>query len=309
MVKTTICSFWLQIVRLACFIIVGPTLFTGCVRDGFTDCLLNVDLHIRLQLDSENTRLSQEIENVKVYVFDDMELLDSIIEVDVADIIEGQPLKLKYWMSKPPTVVVWANFNGTEQFSSQAKGMSLSEMWVKMGGTMDNALPTGALFYGIRHLNDDLVQEVVATSHVGRISITARGFQNLPEVAPDLFFALSTLYNGYDFNAVPLKEDVIVTSNGVISGDGYDYVTPEPVNLTLFPTDYWGIVAVRVQLRRKTDTGSVLMVEAVTDENGRRILQRPGRNTNVLLRVTEQGNVEVVIKVTEWDTIEQWAEW
>ena len=132
--------------------------------------------------------------------------------------------------------------------------------------------------------------------------------RNLPNAPPDLFFTITTSYSGYDFNATPVKRGAVIRSEGVVGENGSDFVTLHPVIITLYPDKYAEGESVKVGLYSRSNSGNTLITEAITDIDGNLIVPHADRSTNVLIGVTSQGLIEVHVKVTDWDTIEQWLE-
>lgn len=291
-----------------------PILLHGCIWgngcEPGCDCEKRAELYIDVQASADPGSTADDINSATAYFFSPTGRLDSIINLNVNEVIvEGRPIIVNYGENEPPIVVIWSNLNGTEQTSSFVVGSDITDMRLSMGVDAGYALSVGNLYYGIRTMNTDPIQRLPILPQSGRLSITTRGLTNISSIWQDLYYTVETAYSGYNAYANPQREDATLRSGGVISGSRSDFVTSQPLVLTLYPPQFDDDEAIRVRLHQTTATGETVLAEVNMDVEGNLIVPHAGRNTNVLIELDQQGDMVIYVRITNWDVIEQWVDW
>lgn len=277
--------------------------FQGCIRENTDDCEATLSLYIKVENNAVN-----EIEHCKAYLFGINGLLQDVVDIDVSYIIEERPVPVQFQADSPPTVVVWANFNDTEEVAPLEIGTPLSEVALRMGRESDLAKQTGNLYYGMRELDSTPVQEIIIGSVVGRVSITARGISDISHIWETLSFELKTSYDGVNFNGIPLLNPVTLTpAEGELRTRNSDFATLTPVVLIAYPDVYTPVEEVKIAIT--STSGDVIVSGVNVDVDGNPIIPYRGQNTNALIDLTNPALIEVHIRITDWETVEQWVIW
>lgn len=173
-----------------------------------------------------------------------------------------------------------------------------------MGTGTDYNLPIGNLYYGIKHLNNDPSQDLWLTPRFGRVHITVKGIKQIKDVWKNLYFTISTAYKGCDFYGKPLKGVARVKSKGIISGNGLDFVMPQPLNFSLYPYRYALNEIIRISVHSVSESYPIMKI--ISDINEELIKFHAGQTTNVLIDLNTETPV-VNIRLTDGDKIEQWG--
>lgn len=287
----------------------------GCILDGDDDCVTKAILYIRVAEETSRASASSDedqpdVENATVYFFDKDSKLERVVTLTREEIENRIPIEVSVYNGKRQQVVVWGNLNNSQEVSDPTIGMQLSEARIRMLEKEGYALPPDQLFYGCKELAFERVQEVVINQWVGRVSITAHGFKDGPDDDASYYFTIESKYNGYDFYGQPQAGNALLRIEAEKgSNQQEEYLFHQPVNLVTYPDVSGGRQSINVKLYKSKPGGDVLIASADKDMEGNKIVTHNGENTNVLLDLAKEGDLNVYIELTPWEHIYQWAWW
>lgn len=291
------------------------TIASGCRKDG--ECIGPAKALIYISVEEGPNPSSNfyEKENVCVdnaiaLIYNKDDQLQRIIKLTREEIENRTPVEIDFFEGNRPKVVVWGNLNSSENISDIMSGFQLPSARLCMQQKDGYALSTDNLYYGFRELTDESVQEVVITSWVGHVFITARGIENALSNADDYYFVIESNCNSYDFYGQPQEGKALLK----IDAEAKIYheetiLVHHSVNLVACPDISGKKESTMVKLYKKTPAGDVLMASADTNTEGERIITQIGENTNVLLDFTDKEDPNVYFILTPWEYIYQWSWW
>lgn len=287
----------------------------GCILDGEDDCVAKAIVYISV---AEETGRSSgtsdkgqtDVEKATVYFFGKDAQLERVVTLSREEIENKTPIEVTVYNGREQQVVVWGNLNNSQEVSEPTLGMQLSEARIRMLDKEGYTLPPDQLYYGYKELAFEKVQEVVINKWVGRVSITARGFENGPDDDANYYFTLESKYNGYDFYGQPQAGNALLRIEAERGSDQQEeFLFHQPVNLVTYPDISGGRQSIHIKLYKSKPEGDVLMASADKDMEGNKIVTHTGENTNVLLDLSKEGELNVSIELTPWEHVYQWAWW
>lgn len=302
---------------IACFrnllLALLATFVSSCIFEDLNDCLTKAVIYVSVE-EGQTPASSAEgrfnVNNAAVFFFNENLQLDSVVQLTGEDIANRKPIEVNVRNGKFPHVVVWGNVDISEEDSQWTPGLRLSDARIRMLEKDGYTLPASKFYYGMRELTAEPVQEVVVSKWVGRVSTTVRGIEDAQTNVGDYYFTLESEYNSYDFYGRPQKGHALIKVDAATSVSQQEVLLfHQPVNLVAYPDKYDGNQTIRVSLFKKTPQGDVLIVSAIKNIEGDDIVTRIGENTNVLIDLTDKGNIVVQIKITPWNYIYQWVWW
>lgn len=293
---------------------------TSCIREGEEECyttaLIYIDV-VESNLQSPTYAYDPgHVQQATVYIFASDLQLERIVNLSRRELEERTPIEVTFRNEQPPKVVVWGNLNGSQQVTELVPAVSsITDGLVKMIKQGNYWLSPDELFYGMRNLTTEPVQQIPVTSWVGRIRVSVRGIEDVANNAGDYFFTISSKYDGYNFYGESQPGEVLLRIDATSGGSGGNSATRqeellvhEPANLICYPQDVQQSQTIGVSVYKQTPAGPELIATADRDVDGNRIVTRHGENTNVLIDL-RKGDINVYLKMTDWDYIEQWTLW
>lgn len=288
---------------------------SGCIFDGEEDCVTKAIIYISVAEETNRSSGTSDedatgVDNATVYIFGKDSQLERVATLTREEIENRTPIEVSVYNGRRQQVVVWGNLNNSQEVSEPTIGMQLSEGRIRMLEKEGYALPPDELYYGYRELAFEKVQEVVINKWVGRVSITAHGFKDGPDEDASYYFTLESKYNGYDFNGRPQAGNALLRIEAVTGNDQQEeYLFHQPVNLVTYPDISGGRQSIQIKLYKSKTEGDVLIASADKDMEGNKIVTHTGENTNVLLDLSKEGDLNVYIELTPWEYVYQWAWW
>lgn len=288
---------------------------SGCGHDGECKGPAKALIYISAEEgpDSSSDFYEKEnihVENAIVLIYDKDAKLQRIVKLSREEIENRTPIEIPVYENNHPQVVVWGNLNGAEEISDLISGIELTSARITMQQENGYALSTDNLYYGFKELTDENEQEIVISSWVGHVFITARGIENKADNASKYYFTIKSHCNSYDFYGRPQAGQAILKVEAEAKIYHQEVVlVHQPVNLVACPEISGEKQSMDVQLYKRTPAGDVLMASANTDTEGNCIITHVGENTNLLLDFTHKDDPNVYFILTPWEYIYQWAWW
>lgn len=288
---------------------------SGCGDDGECNGPAKALIYISVEEgpDSSSDFYYKEdinVDNAVVLVYDKEEQLQRIVKLSREEIENRIPVEIPIYESDHPQVVVWGNLNGSENMSDIMSGMQLSSARISMKQVSGYTVSTDNLYYGYKELTDESVQEIVITSWVGHVFITARGVENKPSNAGNYYFTVESNCNSYNFFGQPQEGKTLMKIDAEAEIYHQEVIlVHQQINLVACSEIAGEKQATKVKLYKRTPVGDVLMASANTDTAGEWITTHSGENTNVLLDFTNKDDPNVYFMLTPWEYIYQWAWW
>lgn len=290
---------------------------SGCIFDSDDDCTCPTQALVYISVAEGQGQSSATYDNEKglvdsviVFIYDKESKLHRIVKLTREEIENRTPIEITIRKGSHPQVVVWGNLEGAEEVSKIVSGQMLSSPSINMRQNGDYATPTDNLYYGYKVLTDENVQEVKISTWVGRVSITARGIENLTDSTSHYYYIIESAYAGYDFYGRPLAGNVSLKVNAHAEANQQEeLLVHQPINLVAYPTTPGSRQPMKIKLYKKTPDGDVLITQVNMDNEGNKIITHPGENTNILIDFSDNANLNVYFKLTPWEQIYQWAWW
>lgn len=275
-------------------------LSTGCCRcvEEEPECDQKTSLYIRIEG-------GETVNGATVFLFNNDGTYLTSMQVSAEDIAENVPVVISYNKTHIPRAVVWGNLGDAEQILLPTTGTTMESLFILMKKDATGyAIPMDRLFFGAKQLSGAAVEVIEITRKTGQIAVTAKGLPPVGRSAGQYYFTMETAYGDYNFAGTPLADKIILKMPGMFSGN--DLVTPEAYHAVDFPSGTGAIV----NLYKDDGTGNIqLMASADKDVNNQPIRLPAGRTTNVLIELTEAGEIAVSIIITGPDEIYQWNVW
>lgn len=235
------------------------------------------------------------------------------------------------------TVSAWGNLaeNMTAFDEQSGVGHTLSSQFLALNVNTeypDNWYSPGDVFFGLATIDLEArdLHPVEITQKTARMAVTVRG---LPagESADDYYLSMCEQNDGFTFSGTPLRttEWCKIRERGVFTTSG-DFTTAEPYYVipSVDPTDASGcnagVCLYKVgagdpaQTRALTSDQAGYVTEdgdlnvsgkARVDVEGNHLALSAGLTTNVLISFTSTGDIEVSIRMTDWDEVYDWHTW
>lgn len=308
------CRHMIRILPRLLMLTALSAIVSGCGDDGECKCngpakaLIYISVEEGPDSSSDfNENEDIDVDNATVLIYDKDANLQRIVKLSREQIDNRTAIEIPIYKDNLPQVVVWGNLNGSEDVSG---GIQLSSALVSMKQKGAYALPTDNLFYGFKQLTDESKQEIVITSWVAQVFITARGIESNPDNASNYYFTIESSCSSYDFYGRPQAGKAIVKVDAETQIYHQEVVlVHQPVNVVACPDISGEQESMVVKLYKRTPEGDVLMASANTDTEGNCIITHTGENTNVLLHFTNNETPTVYFMLTPWEHIYQWSWW
>lgn len=274
-----------------------------------------IETVIYIRVDNSVTRLpssyegNEDVDNTKIYIYDADLKLERIVNYSRYDIENRTPVRVVYPQGHRPIVIAWGNLNGAQEVLGTDTGSSISSGIIRLTKKNEYFVAPDRLYYGCKELTNEPIQEVLISSWVGRINITAKGLVDLSDHPQAYYFTIESIYDGYDFYGNPVEGNALIKADAEIEiRKEEELLSHEPISMVAHPPGDQNHT-IKVSVYRKTITGDQLLGSAVTDVEGHSITTRPGKNTNVLLDFNQESGMNVHIKITPWEHVFEWTEW
>lgn len=288
---------------------------SGCKKDGECYGPSKALIYIGVEEGPDSSSGSYEkgnsnVDNVFVFIYDKDAQLQRIVKLSREEIENRTPVEVSVNEDNHPQVVVWGNVNGSEDITDLTSAFQLSSARISMQQKDGYTASTDNLYYGYKKLTDEDEQEVVITSWVGHVYITARGIEKTEGDTDSYYFTIESNCSCYDFYGRPQQGKVLIRVDAETKAYHQETVlVHQPVNLVACPDIAGQKQSMNVKLYRKESSGDVLIASTNTDTDGKQIITRSGENTNVLLDLTDKAHLNVYCILTPWEYIYQWSWW
>lgn len=288
---------------------------SGCGDDGECNGPAKALIYISVEEGPDsssdfNVKENMNVDNATVLIYDKDARLQRIVKLSREQIDKKTAIEIPIYKGNYPQVVVWGNLNDSEDISDITSGTRLSSARISMKQSGAYALPTDNLYYGFKQLTDEKKQEIVITSWVAHVFITARGIESDPDNAPNYYFTIESSCNSYDFYGQPQAGKALVKMDAEAVIYHQEVVlVHQPVHIVACPNISGQQQSMDVKLYKRTPQGDVLMSSANTDAEGNYIITHTGENTNILLDFTNKETPTVYFILTPWEYIYQWSWW
>lgn len=286
---------------------------SGCKKDG--ECYGSSQALIYISAKggpdtSSGSKENSNIDNVFVFIYDKDGQLQRIVKLSHKEIENRTPVEVPVYEDNHPQVVVWGNLNGAEDISDVTSAFQLSSARISMQQKDDYTASTDNLYYGFKKLTDENEQEIAITSWVSHVYITARGIEKTQNDTDSYYFTIESNCGSYDFYGQPQQGKVLIRADAEAKVCHQEVVlVHQPVHLVACPEISGEKQSMSVKLYRKTPTANILIASTNMDSEGEQIITRSGKNTNVLLDLTDKAHLSVYCILTPWEYIYQWSWW
>lgn len=288
---------------------------SGCIRDEDCNVPSKALIYISVKEGSNSTsdfydKENSTVNNALVLIYDEDGQLQRVVKLNHKEIEKNTPIEIPISAGKHPQVVVWGNLNGAEDLSDISSRLALSSARISMKQENGYTVSTDNLYYGYKKLSDEKMQKVVISTWVGHVYITARGIENMQDKDDSYYFTIESNCNSYDFYGQPQAGKVLLKIEAQAEILHQEVVlVHQPVNLIACPDISGEKQSICVKLYKRTTEGDVLIASTDMSAEGDRIITRSGENTNVLLDLSDKGNLNVYFTLTPWEYIYQWSWW
>lgn len=285
---------------------------SGCRKDGECNDATTALIYICVDVASNSyyniNENNSKVDNAIVFIYDDNDQLQRMVKLSHEDIKNRTPIEIPINEGNHSQVVVWGNLNGSENISDIIS--ELQSARIDMQQDDGYTVSTDNLYYGFKELTDEKVQEVIISTWVGHVYITARGIENSLNNVGNYYFTIESNCNSYDFYGHPQDGKALLKVDAEAEVYHQEVVlVHQPVNLVACTDISDEKQSLNVKLYKKTSTGDTLMASTNTDTDGDWITTHSGENTNILLDFTTKANPDVYFLLTPWEYIYQWAWW
>lgn len=285
-------------------------LLSGCIREKLPACTTRHEIYIRVapaEIGGAEDLSAAGVDTATLFVFDDRNVLREMTGIDGDALAGDAPVEIRYCGTCHPKAVVWGNLE-TSAASVPVVGQThLEDLRLTMRTDGEYAAVPDNLYYGSRELTDDRVQYILIRPAMGRLAITVRGL--VPQAGERYFFLVETQIGGYDFRRTPLPECRVLRLDAARRGTSGDLTSGEAVPLFVYPEEHDGIEPLHVSLYRLRSDGAHLVGQTDIDDKALEIVPRAGQCVNVMMDFRGTGGVDIAIRVTDWDVVEQWEDW
>lgn len=282
------------------------SLLTGCVcEDPPPPCPIRHELYISIADGDVSPDI--QVDTATVFVFDDRDVLQDVIHIDLETLVNGKPVYIPYRCAIHPRVVVWGNLDHSVTTTPVLGETSLDDLRVTMSNDGEYAGIPDNLYYTTRILTAEPVQYVDLEPAMGRLSITTRGLDN--DASGSYFFVIETQIGGYDFLRTPVPENEAIRVDAVRNETTGDLTSGEALPMFVYPVDHDSLKSVKLSLYRQEADGNHLIGETDIDNKLLEIIPHPGECENILMDFRGAGDISIHIRVTDWDVVEQWKDW
>lgn len=286
---------------------------SGCSNDG--DCNDATKTLVYICVDAASNSYSGfydkdtvNVDNAIVLIYNKDAQLRRMVKLSREEIENRTPIEISTNDGNHPLIVVWGNLNGSENISNIMSGLQSARIDMQQEGGY--TVSTDNLYYGFKELADESEQEVVITTWVGHVYITARGIDDISSNAGNYYFTIESNCNSYDFYGHPQAGKALLKIDAKAEIYHQEIVlVHQPVNLVACPEISGIKQSLNVKLYKKTSAGDTLIASTNSDADGDWIVTRSGENTNVLLDFTSTDNLNVYFLLTPWEYIYQWSWW
>lgn len=286
------------------------TVLTACIRDGRPECDSIYELYIevaRAVPSAQPAEPAGPVDTAVLYIFDGSGRLRETRGVGRGVLDGGEPVTVSYRGSDRPKAVVWGNLKDGVTTTPAAEGAVMEEMSVAMRMGREYAYIPDELYYGAENLTAEGRQYVEIAPAMGRLTLTARGIGR--ETGERYFFTVETQVRGYDFLRAPVAGQCSLRIEAVRSADKGDLVNLEPIPMFTYPSDHDGAEPLKVSLFREKGGVAYLLARTDKDDKFLDIIPQEGQCVNVMMDFRAGGRLNVDIRITDWDVVEQWEDW
>lgn len=298
-----------RLLRLTLVIIIT----SGCRNDGECNDATKTLVYICVDAASNSysgfyDKDTVHVDNAIVLIYNEDAQLRRMVKLSREEIENRTPIEISTNDGNHPLVVVWGNLNGSENISNIMSGLQSARIDMQQEGGY--TVSSDNLYYGFKELTDESEQEVVITTWVGHVYITARGIEDISSNAGNYYFTIESNCNSYDFYGRPQAGKALLKIDAKAEIYHQEIVlVHQPVNLVAC-SEISGIKqSLNVKLYKKTSAGDTLIASTNSDVDGDWLVTRSGENTNVLLDFTSTDNLNVYFLLTPWEYIYQWSWW
>ena len=282
------------LLRLFCCM-AAAIMVTGCIKDDLSDCGVSYTLTVRAY-DHSGVELGiSEVEAVSLFVFDGstrfVRKIDTRIGAQVA--INDMPL------GEDIHIVAWGNLNyGGQTYSTPNAGELLSDCFVELRPTSRAtayALSPGDLFRGQITIaaNDRSGGKVLPIyREVGSLAITIVNLKTFAGFADnDYSIVVRESYQNIGFNGHLFGDKVSYLPSGsfMTNNGNEEYRVPA---FSMIPED--GGLYIDIY------HGSQLIATVSRDNSGEVIIVEKGKQSNVLIKLSSTGDINVSVSIDNW---------
>lgn len=286
---------------------------SGCRNDGECNDATKTLVYICVDAASNSysgfyDKDTVHVDNAIVLIYNEDAQLRRMVKLSREEIENRTPIEISTNDGNHPLVVVWGNLNGSENISNIMSGLQSARIDMQQEGGY--TVSSDNLYYGFKELTDESEQEVVITTWVGHVYITARGIEDISSNAGNYYFTIESNCNSYDFYGRPQAGKALLKIEAKAEIYHQEIVlVHQPVNLVACPEISGIKQSLNVKLYKKTSAGDTLIASTNSDVDGDWLITRSGENTNVLLDFTSTDNLNVYFLLTPWEYIYQWSWW
>lgn len=292
---------------LSAGLLLGASLTTGCIKEGLPPCpVKGVDLFVALG-QQEGSAPYGPVDEATLYLFDRDGRYAAHVPVPQTAIGGAEPVHLDIDPAQVPWVVVWGNVKDRETISALDGSTTLEKSLIGLRSDVQGyEMIPDDLFYGIRRLSGETRDEVMLAPKTGRMHITVKGLSSVEEP----WFTVESRFGGYFFTGRPQAKETLTRLPASYTESG-DLATPGVCNMIHYPDaeDRTDAFSSAVKLWKTTPAGDELLAAVDRDASGSPIRPAAGRTTNILIRFTENGRIDVQVVLTDWAELYQWDEW
>lgn len=271
------------------------SLLTGCVCENPPPpCPTRHELYISVA--GGDVSSDTEVDTATIFVFDDRDVSQDVIHIDRETLANGKPVYIPYRCASHPRVVVWGNLDHSVTTTSVIGETSLDDLRVTMSNDGEYSGILDNLYYTTLILTAEPVQYVDLEPAMGRLSITTKGLD-------------SDASGHYYFLRTPVPASEAIRLNAVRNETTGDLTSGGAVPMFVYPVDHDSLKPVKVSLYRQEADGNHLIGETDIDNKLLEIIPHPGECENILMDFRGAGDINIHIRVTDWDVVEQWKDW
>lgn len=290
--------------------LLAVTLSGACIREDLPECITVYELYVRVASAANYAAEAlpeMEVDTATAFIFDDRGILYDVVGLGSEALRNEMPVKVAYRGAGRPGAVVWGNLENCEVTPPLIGETSIGDIMVKIPPGEGGAAATDNLYYAASQLTMAGRQDITIIPAMGRLTITARGLEREP--GEQYFFSVETRIEGYDFYRASLPGDRILKVGAARAGARDDLTIGDPLPLFVYPENNAGLEPIKVSLYRVTNGQQVLVGQTEIDDTFLDIIPQAGHRVNVLMNFGLANDFSVVVRITDWDEVEQWEEW
>ncbi len=285
-------------------------MFGGCIKEDYSDCPRPFRLTVRAwDADMQDITETGAVQRVVIFVFDETGRRIDRLMMDAAQVAARKPIPLEYDGPTTVSFVAWANPDD-HMLEETANVQNVKDLFFRLSSTDGIAQSPGDLFSGVLtcpieygSIEQGTDQTVDIYRRTAQVHIIIRGYQEwldangprqLPDYAdillgetPDTYTGLAELIG----NAVQYRPDGQIQNRDFISPIFRVYPTLDttPLHLKLYA---YG----QELLNISTGSDGVPFIPVI------------GKMLNIYIDL-RGANLNVLVSVTPWDVVQQYAEY